>query len=77
MRERGMPIDPHEPTYCLCGRVSFGEMIACDNDDCAKEWFHLECVGLTVAPVTKWYCPDCRNTLGMDEKGTKKVKKGR
>jgi hypothetical protein len=27
------PIDPNEPTYCLCNRVSFGEMVACDNDD--------------------------------------------
>lgn len=27
------PIDPNEPTYCLCHQVSFGEMIACDNDD--------------------------------------------
>ena len=27
------PIDPNEPTYCLCNQVSFGEMIACDNDD--------------------------------------------
>ena len=27
------PIDPDEPTYCLCNQVSFGEMIGCDNDD--------------------------------------------
>jgi inhibitor of growth protein 4 len=26
-------IDPNEPTYCICNQVSFGEMIACDNDD--------------------------------------------
>lgn len=26
-------IDPNEPTYCTCDKVSFGEMIACDNDD--------------------------------------------
>ena len=26
-----LPIDPNEPTYCLCNRVSFGEMVACDN----------------------------------------------
>lgn len=42
--------DPNEPTYCYCDRVSFGEMVACDADDCEKEWFHLECVGLKVAP---------------------------
>ena len=27
------PIDPDEPTYCLCDQVSFGEMIGCDNED--------------------------------------------
>ncbi|KAI9009145.1 inhibitor of growth proteins N-terminal histone-binding-domain-containing protein [Hyaloraphidium curvatum] len=56
-----IPIDPNEPTYCLCGRVSFGEMIACDDEECEIEWFHYECVGLT-APLrtkAKWYCPQC------------------
>jgi hypothetical protein len=28
-----MPIDPNEPTYCICNRVSFGEMVGCDNPD--------------------------------------------
>jgi len=28
-----MPIDPNEPTFCLCKQVSFGEMIGCDNPD--------------------------------------------
>lgn len=39
-------VDPSEPTYCYCDRVSFGEvrgflllqMVACDNDDCPLEW---------------------------------------
>jgi len=56
-----MPIDPNEPTYCLCNRVSFGEMVGCDNPDCKIEWFHFECVGLTSPPKGKWYCPDCKN----------------
>jgi hypothetical protein len=42
--------DPDEATFCYCNRVSFGEMIACDAEGCEKEWFHLECVGLKVAP---------------------------
>jgi len=54
-----MPIDPNEPTYCICNRVSFGEMVGCDNPDCKVEWFHFECVGLTSPPKGKWYCPDC------------------
>lgn len=57
------PIDPNEPTYCICHQVSFGDMIACDNENCeGGEWFHYLCVGLT--PETrfkgKWYCPTCR-----------------
>ena len=29
----GDEIDPNEPRYCLCGDVSYGEMVGCDNDD--------------------------------------------
>lgn len=28
-----MPVDPNEPTYCVCNQVSYGEMIGCDNPD--------------------------------------------
>jgi hypothetical protein len=28
--DKGKPIDPDEPRYCLCNRVSFGLMIACE-----------------------------------------------
>ncbi|CAM0876235.1 unnamed protein product [Alopecurus aequalis] len=57
-------IDPNEPTYCICHQVSYGDMIACDNENCeGGEWFHYSCVGLT--PETrfkgKWFCPTCRN----------------
>ncbi|KAF8864193.1 hypothetical protein BDZ45DRAFT_614424 [Acephala macrosclerotiorum] len=69
--DEGNIIDPDEPRYCLCNRVSFGTMIGCENNDCEKEWFHLECVGLTEIPArtTKWYCPECRVALGIGEKG--------
>lgn len=46
--------------YCVCHSVSYGNMVACDNDDCPNEWFHWSCVGVTKEPVGKWYCPDCR-----------------
>ncbi|GAA5869373.1 hypothetical protein JCM3774_004216 [Rhodotorula dairenensis] len=62
----GMPVDPNEPVYCYCNRVSFGEMIACENEDCAREWFHLECVGLDKAPEGTWYCDDCVAELDID-----------
>ena len=32
-----MPVDPNEPTYCLCHQVSYGEMIGCDNPDVSTE----------------------------------------
>ena len=42
--------DDEEPRYCYCNGVSYGEMVGCDEETCAKEWFHLACVGLTKAP---------------------------
>lgn len=36
--EGGGNEDPNEPKYCYCQRVSFGEMIACDNEHCKNEW---------------------------------------
>ncbi|KAK6748006.1 hypothetical protein RB195_000926 [Necator americanus] len=55
-----MPVDPNEPTYCICHQVSFGQMVACDGPDCKNEWFHFQCVGLTSSPVGKWYCDQCK-----------------
>ena len=51
-------INPDEPRYCYCNGVSYGEMVGCDGDTCEREWFHLECVGLRVAPKDKGglYC---------------------
>ena len=40
-----------EPRYCYCNEISFGDMVACDNDACPREWFHLACVGLTKPPA--------------------------
>ncbi|KAK1954604.1 hypothetical protein LY78DRAFT_593890, partial [Colletotrichum sublineola] len=50
-----------EPTYCYCSNVAYGEMVACDGDNCEREWFHLKCVDLNVAPEVNstWYCNDC------------------
>lgn len=25
--------DPNEPRYCICNQVSYGDMVACDNED--------------------------------------------
>ncbi|TEY73495.1 hypothetical protein BOTCAL_0077g00140 [Botryotinia calthae] len=63
--DEDIEIDADEPTYCYCNGVSYGEMVACDNGSCQKEWFHLECVGLKIAPRgnAKWYCDDCKEKM--------------
>lgn len=30
--------DPDEKRYCYCNRISFGQMVGCDDDSCEKEW---------------------------------------
>ena len=39
------------------------KMIACDNPKCTREWFHIECVNLTLdsipADPIPWFCPCC------------------
>jgi len=54
-----VPIDPHEPVYCICRQVAHGGMVACDNQECG-EWFHFRCVGITTKrPKASWLCPNC------------------
>ncbi|XP_077498120.1 inhibitor of growth family, member 3 [Amblyomma americanum] len=55
--------DPNEPRYCICNQVSYGDMVACDNDDCPFEWFHYQCVGITQPPKGKWFCPQCTSAM--------------
>ncbi|XP_034245058.1 inhibitor of growth protein 3-like [Thrips palmi] len=55
--------DPNEPRYCLCNQVSYGDMVACDNEDCPFEWFHYACVNITAPPKGKWYCPQCSSSM--------------
>ena len=54
------------PTYCWCNGGDMGQMVACDNPNCPREWFHFECVGLTRKPRGKWYCSDsCRGQVSI------------
>uniref|UniRef100_A0A8W7PR29 Inhibitor of growth protein n=1 Tax=Anopheles coluzzii TaxID=1518534 RepID=A0A8W7PR29_ANOCL len=55
--------DPNEPRYCLCNQVSYGDMVACDNEDCPFEWFHYPCVNISSSPKGKWYCPQCSSSM--------------
>lgn len=67
-----MPVDPNEPTYCLCHQVSYGEMIGCDNPDCPIEWFHFGCVGLSQKPKGKWFCSRCKPAFETPKQVKKK-----
>lgn len=68
----------HDRRYCYCDEVSSGEMVACDGDQCGKEWFHLECLGLTSPPKSDtWYCNECsprvrRDDAAVDESSSKR-----
>jgi hypothetical protein len=53
--------DENEPLYCLCNRISFGNMVECSNEACSIEWYHFGCIGMRKAPKGKWYCPKCRS----------------
>ncbi|KAF8273808.1 hypothetical protein EI94DRAFT_1794843 [Lactarius quietus] len=46
--------------YCWCQVGSYGDMVACDDNECKHEWFHLGCIGLEVAPEGVWFCDTCR-----------------
>ncbi|KAI0406980.1 hypothetical protein F4802DRAFT_62035 [Xylaria palmicola] len=63
-------VDADELLYCYCNGVSYGEMVACDADDCEREWFHLDCVGLRAAPPSnmKWYCDSCKDRMKVGKK---------
>jgi len=40
-------IDPDEPRYCLCGDVSYGEMVACENPNVSVRSHHTTLSKLT------------------------------
>ena len=33
--------DPNEPRYCICNQVSYGDMVACDNEDVSINKIYL------------------------------------
>lgn len=56
---RDIPGSKEETLYCICRRVSYGDMVGCDNENCEIEWFHYKCVGLNSSPKGTWYCDQC------------------
>lgn len=73
-------VDPEEERYCICGDISYGEMICCELDEkCeAGQWFHMECVSLIELPARtiKWYCPECRKKFKKGENSNGLVGRG-
>lgn len=57
-----------EPTYCYCNQVSYGEMVACDGEECEREWFHLACVNLSAPPKGSWFCDACKKVAGTTKR---------
>lgn len=47
-------VDPSEPRYCYCDRVSYGEMVACDNDDCPREWVGVSSSPSSITRALAW-----------------------
>lgn len=40
--------DADDRTYCVCDGISYGEMIACDEESCEREWVRTHSVLLPV-----------------------------
>lgn len=54
-----MPVDPNEPTYCLCHQVSYGEMIGCDNPDVSVQFlYHLFCAFVLIDLLSQFEVSD-------------------
>ncbi|KAJ7620969.1 hypothetical protein FB45DRAFT_928004 [Roridomyces roridus] len=70
----------NDKPYCICQRPSAGDMIACDDDGCPFEWFHLSCLGLEITPDGTWYCDTCkpkhRNKRGGGGRGGRRKAAG-
>jgi hypothetical protein len=45
-------------------RISYGAMVACENPDCAIEWFHFECVGLKTE-VMQFHLPSLHTLISL------------
>ncbi|KZP13443.1 hypothetical protein FIBSPDRAFT_960502 [Athelia psychrophila] len=68
--EGGDPED--QQIYCFCQKLSYGEMIACDNPECPYQWFHLPCVGLKPPLPEHFYCSECIGKGAQKKKGRRK-----
>ncbi len=67
----GSEIEDEGLNHCVCGGPMTKEMIGCDGENCAVEWWHYECAGITkeTVPDEDWFCPRCRPTTCPDVAG--------
>lgn len=50
--------DGDDRTYCFCDGVSYGEMIACDDAQCEREWVRLfQLLPVPYPLLTLYYLP--------------------
>lgn len=52
--------DEGNERVCYCRRNLNSKLIACDDENCKIEWFHLGCVGISESPEGNWYCRECK-----------------
>ncbi|KAK7499783.1 hypothetical protein BaRGS_00008874 [Batillaria attramentaria] len=48
--------------WCSCRKTEdYDNMVACENENCEVQWYHLSCVGLNHTPEADevWFCPTC------------------
>ena len=57
-----------EANWCYCGTPCYGNMIMCDNANCAIKWFHFDCLRIRRPPHGKWYCPSCRKLKNRNKR---------
>jgi hypothetical protein len=47
-------VDPDEERYCVCGDISYGEMICCELDEKVSNSFIEKIQALTKSTVRDW-----------------------
>ena len=52
-----VPVDPDEPRYCICGDVSWGTMVACENGEVSSVFCEEMKMGLTAVLVRERMVP--------------------
>ncbi|XP_031621972.1 chromatin modification-related protein YNG2-like [Contarinia nasturtii] len=52
--------DPNKK-WCVCRKPDdYTPMIQCDGPLCQIEWFHMNCIKMSIAPIGSWFCPNCQ-----------------